>query len=99
MRVTKKEKNGITIVNVNGRLETGSAAFFTSEINRVIAESHDIILDFEQLEYVSSAGLQAILLALQSCKVKNAKMRIINANEVVKEVFESTGFNKIVEVK
>ena len=99
MRVTKKEKNGITIVSISGRLETGSAAFFTSEINRVIAEAQEIILDFEQLEYISSAGLQVLLLALQSCKVKNIKMRIINANEVVKEVFTSTGFNKLIEVK
>ena len=53
--------------------------------------------DFEKLEYISSAGLRALLL-VRTTLYNSATLKIINANELVKEVFDVTGFKKIIPI-
>ena len=55
-------------------------------------------MDFESLEYISSAGLRVMLMAIKKMK-KQGSMAVTNANEMVKEIFEVTGFSDLVEVE
>lgn len=55
-------------------------------------------MDFAELEYISSAGLRVLLIAIKQMK-RQGSMRVINTNEMVKEIFEVTGFADFVKVE
>ena len=58
----------------------------------------ELILDFKQLDYISSAGLR-LLLMLQKKMNAQGSMKILNANAIVKEIFEVTGFSDVLTVE
>lgn len=95
----KIEKNEMfTKVMVEGRLDTTTAPLFDEEIFKSIDDVKDLVLDFAELEYVSSAGLRVILKAQKHMNTKGT-MKIINVNEMIMEVFEITGFIDILTIE
>lgn len=94
-----KRKNGTEMLMViSGRMDTSTSPQFESEIKESLENIENLILDFENLEYISSAGLRVIL-AAQKIMNKQGKMVIRNVNEVVSEVFEITGFVDILTIE
>lgn len=55
-------------------------------------------MDFEKLEYISSAGLR-VLLSAQKIMNKQGEMKLIHVNEVINEIFEVTGFSDILTIE
>lgn len=95
----EKNLNGTELtVAVVGRLDTGTAP----DLEEVLKESFEgitkLILDFEGLEYLSSAGLRVILQA-QKTMNKQGEMVVRNVNETVTEIFEVTGFYDILNIE
>ena len=56
------------------------------------------MLDFEKLEYISSAGLR-VLLSAQKTMAKRGEMKLTHVNETVMEIFEVTGFADILTIE
>lgn len=56
-------------------------------------------LDFESLEYISSAGLGVLLKTQKRLAASGAGLRIINANNHIKDVFRYSGFNAIFDIE
>ena len=84
-------------LKVIGRLDTTTAPQLeveTKELNDVTK----LVLDFEELEYLSSAGLRVIL-AAQKTMNKQGEMIVKNVNETINEIFEATGFIDILSSK
>ena len=63
-----------------------------------LAEISDLVLDFEKLEYISSAGLRVVL-AAQKQMQQQGSMVVCHVNEMVMEVFDLTGFADILTIK
>ena len=75
-----------------GRLDS-AAAPEVEEIVLQVAERFDkVILNMAQLDYISSAGLRILKLLYMALKRKDGELEIKNANKLVMEVFEMTGF-------
>ena len=55
-------------------------------------------MDFAGVDYISSAGLRVVLVLIKRMKGQGS-MRIMNTNEMVKEIFEVTGFTDLVEIE
>lgn len=91
----KKEKDGsrLTII-IAGRIDTVTAPDVDEYINNSLEEVKMLILDFKDVNYVSSAGLR-VLLSLQKKMMVKGEMKLINVNEAVSDVFEVTGFDEI----
>ncbi len=98
MTVTKKKNGSILLVNVEGRVDTVTAPQFESEIKSDLNGVTELVLDFSQLTYISSAGLRVLLL-LQKVMNKQGSMKIVGANETVKEIFDVTGFCDILTIE
>ncbi len=98
MTVTKTQNGSDLIVAVEGRLDTTTAPEFENEIKPLLSSVENVILDFEKLEYISSAGLRALLQIRKSIYGKGG-VKITKANELVKEVFEVTGFSSVLDVE
>lgn len=83
---------------VSGRLDTMTAPQLENEISSSIEGIKELVLDFANLEYVSSAGLRVIL-AAQKAMNKQGSMKIINVCDDINEVFEITGFSDILTIE
>lgn len=57
-----------------------------------------VLLNLEELDYISSAGLRSILVAAKLLKSARGEMRICHPNEVVAEVLETSGFHNLLRV-
>ena len=98
MVITKTEKETTLLLELEGRLDTTTAKQLEGEVNTSFEGKTSVVMDFEKLVYLSSAGLRVILLA-QKRMNKQGEMKIINVNETVMEVFEITGFLDILTVE
>ena len=72
---------------------------FQAALDAAIDDSEGaVILDMERLSYISSAGLRVILLTAKSLQGRNAKFAVCSLSESIQEVFEISGFDKIISV-
>ena len=94
MTLNKKLDGTTLTIEIIGRLDTTTAPQLEEEITASIGGINKLVLDFGQLEYISSAGLR-VLLKSQKSMMKKGKMIIVNASETIREVFELTGFMDI----
>lgn len=85
-------------VKVSGRLDTTTAPQLEAEFKQNINGVEKLVLDFAELEYLSSAGLRVIL-AAQKVMNKQGEMVIRNVNETINEIFEVTGFIDILTIE
>ncbi len=94
--ITSWDNEKITI-GLEGRIDSGNAADIENEINDAMKEKNPsaIVLDAEDLEYISSAGLRIIL----RLRKKHPDLSIINVKSDVYEVFEMTGFTEMMKVE
>ena len=95
----KKSIDGTKAVfALSGRLDTTTAPQLEQELKGSLNGVTDLILDFADLSYISSAGLR-VLLSAQKIMNKQGSMVIHNANETVMEIFEVTGFSDILTIE
>ncbi len=94
-----KNKNGTNLeIALIGRLDTTTAPELESAIKESIDGITELVLDFSELAYISSAGLRVILSA-QKIMNKQGNMILRNVNETINEVFAITGFVDILTIE
>ena len=98
MTIEIKRSAEATVISLVGRLDTTTAPALDKTINEDIADVKNLILDINELEYISSAGLR-VLLGAQKKMQKVGSMKVINVREEVMEVFEMTGFADILVIE
>lgn len=98
MTITKTAEGSALSLALEGRLDTTTAPQLEAEINGSIEGVTNLVMDFEKLEYISSAGLR-VLLAAQKIMNKQGEMKLIHVCDDIKEVFEITGFADILTVE
>ncbi len=98
MTIDKIQDGKALKVKVSGRLDTTTAPQLEEELNASLAEVEDLTMDFEELEYISSAGLR-VLLSAQKVMNKQGTMTVIGVNDTIMEIFEVTGFSDILTIQ
>jgi len=94
----KKEANA-TAVTVTGRLDAVTAPEYEKKMQELIAGGDiRLVVDFEQLDYISSAGLRGLLVTAKLLKAKGGQVRFANVKGTVKEVFDISGFGSIFQM-
>lgn len=94
-----KNMNGTALeIALEGRLDTMTAPELEAELNQSMEGADSLTLDFSRLEYISSAGLRVLLSAHKAMSGKGG-MKVTNVNEIVREVFEVTGFADILTIE
>ena len=94
---TKTDGSKLTIA-LEGRLDTTSAPQLEGVLKETLRGVTELVMDFEQLAYISSAGLRVLLAAMKLMK-KQGSMVVRNVNETVMEVFEITGFADMLTIE
>lgn len=97
LNITKTVEGEKTVFSVEGRLDTNTAPEMEKAIRETIPEAREIVIDFEKLDYISSAGLR-VLLSAHKAMSPGGTLRISNANQPITEIFEVTGFSEILNI-
>ena len=98
MNIIKATEGTTLNLALEGRLDTTTAPQLEAELKGSMDGITELNMDFEKLEYLSSAGLRVIL-AAQKTMNKQGKMVIRHVNETIREVFEVTGFIDILTME
>ena len=100
MKTTFKEENTDFVMYFEGRLDTAAAPQTEREV-QVLTDcmGHNIILDCDKLEYISSSGLRIFLAILKNAKPKGSHVNIRGLNDDLRQVFAITGFTNLFEFK
>ncbi len=89
-----------TIISLSGQLDTLSATEFEKEIQNVIqGDSKNIILNGEELTYISSAGLRLLLTLQKGMIAKGGTLRLKNIRKEIMDIFNITGFSSILNIE
>lgn len=92
--IITKEEN-VNIVKIIGRLDTTTATELEREIAPLFAANTDVLLDCEELEYISSAGLRVVLMAHKTLTNMGGTLTMRNVRPLIQPVFDMTGFSHI----
>ena len=98
LNIKKTIEDGNALFSLEGRPDTVTAPELEQELKGVLPELSSLTLDFEKLEYISSAGLR-VLLSAQKAMAKQGEMKLIHVNETIMEIFEVTGFSDILTIE
>ena len=98
MKLTMNKTGASLEAKVSERLDTTTAPQLEKELRAQLEGVTELILDFAELSYVSSAGLR-VLLSTQKVMNKQGKMILRHVNENIMEVFEITGFVDILTIE
>jgi len=96
---TRTENNAI-VITISGRLDTVTAPEYEKKILDLIEGGNNcFVVDFEQLDFISSAGLRVLLLMAKLLKEKNGQVRLANVKGNVYSVFEMSGFTTLFKME
>ncbi len=99
MEVGVERQEGTLVAKAQGRIDGINASEFEQALRQAIAEDDKaVVLDLAELSYISSAGLRAILLIAKLLSQRGAKFGLCELSAPIREVFEISGFDKIVSI-
>ena len=97
MEIPNENVDGTLILKPTGRIDGQNAVDFQTAIESIVSDSDkSVILELEDLVYISSAGLRVILLLAKTLKSRNAQFAMCSIAGSVKDVFDISGFGKII---
>lgn len=100
MEIEKKIDDGKVIYHIIGRVDTQTAPDLQAALDKGFEEGEkDLVLDFVDVQYLSSAGLRTVLYAQKRINTMDGgKMILVNVQPVVMEVFDMTGFSDFLNI-
>ncbi|HBL12580.1 MAG TPA: anti-sigma factor antagonist [Cyanobacteria bacterium UBA11162] len=89
----------VKIVQPSGILDGTKAGQFRQEISRLVESNVDIVLiDFQDVSFMDSSGLGALVLALKTVRAAGGKLFVCSVNEQIKMLFELTSMDRVFEI-
>jgi anti-sigma B factor antagonist len=99
MEISTNEIKRVTVVAVNGRVDSATAPDLENALKHLVdADKSQIVLDLTDVDYMSSAGLRAMVSTLKSVKRVNGDLRLANPSARVAEVLRLAGLTSIFSV-
>ena len=98
LNIVKKQDGDTLTVKLDGRLDTNTAPDFQTEMEPMLNDISKLVLDFEKLDYISSAGLRVLLTFEQEMEEQEKTLEVTNVNDIIHDVFDVTGFLDILTI-
>ncbi len=99
MEITVTDAGEVKVIRIEGHLDTQTSADAQAQLTQLIDQgATKLVVNFEKLEYISSAGLRVLLTVAKQLKGNSGELRVCGLNEVVQEVFDISGFTTILTV-
>jgi anti-anti-sigma factor len=92
------DEQGARLVSLKGRIDSATASAFEQAVQDLFAApGARALLDFAAVDYISSAGLRVVLMAAKRAKQAQGRLLLCGMRQHVREVFEISGFLKIID--
>jgi len=98
MEIAVNLNGNVLTISPSGRIDTATAPQLQAVVNDNISGVTDLTFDFKKLKYLSSAGLR-VLMSTQKVMMKQGKMRLINVNDDVMDIFDMTGLTDVLTIE
>jgi anti-sigma B factor antagonist len=86
-------------LSVKGKLSAATAQEFNVAVEKALKESQTLVLDFEDVDYMASAGLRVLVAAQKRLSADGGSLTLLNLRSDVREVFELTGLDEIFTIR
>ena len=97
VNINVEDMKRVELVRVSGRIDSSNAAQFDNVLKEVAGRKHNVVLEMSGVDYISSAGLRAMIALLRECKKHKGDVRLANPSERVIEVLALAGLNSLFE--
>ena len=99
MNYVLEEKGKYAVLRLSGRLDATTSPILDEKIEELLKLKHlHLLLDFSQVEYLSSAGLRFLLSATKRYKSQGGILVIHSVADEVMEIIKMAGFEKILKI-
>lgn len=99
MKIDSQVDGQNIILKISGRIDTTTSGQLQSELMLAFQKGIYVVLDFEDVEYISSAGLRTLLIGHKTAMSKAGNLKIIHVSQVVREIFDMTGFSQMLHIE
>ena len=89
--------NGVPVMNVGGRIDSDSAPHLDEALAKLLQEHNRIVINLQDVEYMSSAGLRAIVKAYQAAKKQGGDVHLACVPEPIAGVLLTVGLNQMLK--
>lgn len=99
MEVIEKKQDDFSVFSLKGSLDSNTSPGLEEKILEAIQNgTNKMIVDFESLDYISSAGLRVLNKATKKLKHSNGKIVLCSMQDYIREVFEIAGFDYFIPI-
>lgn len=99
MKISSSEQNGITIMELDGRIDSEGAVDMDLALQTAVTEGQSkIILDMSKVRYLNSAGLRTLADVLTQNREHGGDLKLVALNPKVSRVFQIIGFDKFFNI-
>lgn len=99
MNIIKNYNEKELTLSVEGRIDTITSQELDDEINDELGNFDSLIMDFSDLDYISSAGLRVLISTQKKLKSDDIPFVIINVNDTIGGIFRISRFDKILKIE
>lgn len=99
MEIKYSKKDDITIVTINGKMDTYSSEDFESSMLQILElGDKKIIIDFSNVDFISSAGLRVLIMTAKKLKAVNGVLFLSSFKDYLKDMMDTVGFSSIFNI-
>ena len=93
LSIQTETKKDIVVVNANGRVDSETAPTLEAELLKAVALSPKLVLNLKDVDYMSSAGIRAVVKAAQVAEQRGGALKLASASELVESVLYTVGIS------
>ncbi len=99
LHITLEEIDQKIVLRLDGRIDAATSSILEKKMQTLIDENKvHLVLDFSDVDYLSSAGMRVLLAALKKIKAKHGTFALFSLSEDVNEIVRLAGFDKILHL-
>ena len=100
MEIQQDTLDGVTVIAPVGRVDTTTSGSFEDVLRRVLdGGARSLLVDFGQVDYISSAGLRVCLVVAKRLRELHGRLVLCSMREPVRQVFHLAGFMPLFTVE
>jgi anti-anti-sigma factor len=99
MKIDMHDKEDVKVVRFEGKLDTNTTPEAETTLTQAVEQgASKILIDFKDLDFVSSAGLRILLATAKKLGTQGGALRVCSLNETVRDIFDISGFSTLLRV-
>lgn len=99
MQFNEERTGNFYVLNVSGRLDASTSSSFDEKLTSIIDSGEkNLLINFKELEYISSMGLRVLLQAAKKLKTNQGSISLCEMKENILEVFDIAGFTQVFQI-